>query len=143
MDIESLTLDVEQQVDIKAPIDMVFERLIQRFTVNNVRPDGVAMPMKMERFPGGRWYRDLGENTGHCWATVQSIRSPDLLEFSGPMFMSYPVAGHLIIRLKEENGTTRLTLRHRAFGMIDPEHKTGVNKGWSHYVETVKKDCES
>ena len=49
------------------------------------------MPIKIEAWPGGRWFRDLGDGNGHYWATVQAIKRPTLLEFSGPLFMSYPV----------------------------------------------------
>ena len=51
------------------------------------------MSMKIEPWPGGRWYRDLGNNTGHFWGHVQAIKPPALLEICGPLFMSLP--GHL------------------------------------------------
>ena len=47
------------------------------------------MPMKLEAWPGGRWYRDLGDGNGHFWGHVQAIKRPTLLEISGPLFMSY------------------------------------------------------
>jgi uncharacterized protein YndB with AHSA1/START domain len=100
------------------------------------------MPMRLERRPGGRWYRDLGDDAGHLWGFVQVIKPPTLLEISGPMFMSYPVAGHLALRLTEQDGGTRLSLRHRALGFIDEEHRQGVTAGWSHYLNGVKQDCE-
>lgn len=142
MDFDKMLLDVDQVVEIKAPAAKVFEALLHKLTDENTRPDGVPMPMKMELRPGGRWYRDLGNDTGHCWATVQSIKPPALLEFQGPMFMSYPVSGHLIIRLQEEGGVTRLSLRHRALGLIDENHRAGATMGWNHYLTMVKKDCE-
>src|SRR6202040_911749 len=45
------------------------------------------MPMKLEAWPGGRWYRDLGDNNGHFWGVVQAIKRPTLLEITGPLFM--------------------------------------------------------
>jgi hypothetical protein len=51
------------------------------------------MPMKIEPWPGGRWYRDLGDNDGHLWRHVQAIKQPTLLEIYGPLMMSYPVSG--------------------------------------------------
>ena len=47
-------------------------------------------PMVIEPWPGGRWYRDLGNNAGHLWGHVQVIKPPTLLELCGPMFMSFP-----------------------------------------------------
>ncbi len=48
------------------------------------------MPMKIEPWPGGRWYRDLGDNNGHFWGHVQAIKRPTLLEITGPLLASYP-----------------------------------------------------
>ena len=60
------------------------------------------MPMKLEAWPGGRWYRDLGDDNGHFWGHVQAIKRPTLLEITGPLFMSYPVVSNLQYRLSEE-----------------------------------------
>ena len=62
------------------------------------------MNLKLEAWPGGRWFRDLGNNTGHLWGHVQVIKPPKLLEICGPMMMSYPVASHIQYRLTEEAG---------------------------------------
>ena len=59
---------------------------------DNETPDGKPMPMKIEPWPGGRWYRDLGDDNGHLWGHVQAIKRPTLLEITGPLFMSYPAS---------------------------------------------------
>ena len=41
-------------------------------------PDGKPFPMVIEPWPGGRWYRDLGDNAGHLWGPVQVIKPPAL-----------------------------------------------------------------
>jgi len=142
MELQNLTLDVDQHIEIQASIGDVFEGLVHRLSAGSVAPGGEPMPMRLERRPGGRWYRDLGDDAGHLWGFVQVIKPPTLLEISGPMFMSYPVAGHLALRLTEQDGGTRLSLRHRALGFIDEEHRQGVTAGWSHYLNGVKQDCE-
>ena len=88
------------------------------------------MPMKLEAWPGGRWYRDLGGNAGHYWGTVQSIKPPSLLEICGPLFMSYPAVSNVQYRLSEENGITRLKFTHRAMAQIS--HSAQIQEGWSH-----------
>jgi hypothetical protein len=128
MDNQNLVLEIEQQIDVKAPLKAAFEGLLQQLTDRN------AVPLKLERFPGGRWFRDLGEGAGHLWGVVQVIKPPTLLEIQGPLFMSYPVAGHVQFRLSEVAGGTRLTLRHRAFGLIEDTHRQGVEKGWQHIL---------
>src|SRR4051812_20858589 len=122
------TLTIRKEVQIAAPIDIVFQTLLE--------PLGpfVDMALKLEPWPGGRWYRDLGNKAGHFWGHVQVIKPPKLLEICGPMFMSYPVASHLQYRLTEEAGGTRLVLLHRAIGLIEKEHTEGVEKGWGEVV---------
>lgn len=131
------TLDFSKEQRIDAPIGIVFETVLEEIGPGNEGPPGRPMPMKIEPWPGGRWYRDLGDNTGHLWGHVQVIKPPTLLEICGPMFMSYPAAGHIAYRLKSEGNSTVLTLRHRAFGMIPEEHITGVRSGWSQMLERI------
>ena len=131
------TLNIKKDVLIEAPIDVVFETLLQ--------PAGplVDMALKMEPWPGGRWFRDLGNNTGHLWGHVQVIKPPKLLEIVGPLMMSYPVASFLQYRLTEEAGGVRLALTHQAIGLITPEHMEGVNKGWGDFVGAIKAAAET
>jgi len=51
--------------------------------------------------------------------TVQAIKSPTLLEFSGPLFMSQPVANNVQYRLSEEKRCNVIKFRHLGFG-LDP-----------------------
>src|ERR1700722_14133981 len=108
-------LEVKKEERIAAPIDIVFNTLIAQITEFNATPEK-PMPMKLEAWPGGRWYRDLGNGSGHLWGHVQVIVPPRLLEISGPLFMSFPAVSHLQYRLTSEGNTTVLSLIHRAFG---------------------------
>jgi uncharacterized protein YndB with AHSA1/START domain len=140
MDLEHTVLDVEQQIDVHAPQEAVFEGLLYKLSEGSA-----ILPMKLEAWPGGRWYRDLGDSVGHLWGFVQVIKPPTLLELQGPLFMSYPVAGHVQFRLTPIEGGTRISLRHRAFGLIDESHRQGVGSagsGWQKVLEAVKGHCE-
>ena len=101
------------------------------------------MNLKIEAFPGGRWFRDLGNNVGHLWGHVQVIKPPLLLELVGPMMMSYPVASHIQYRLTPQGGKTLLTLTHRAMGLILPEHTVGMNDGWQKTVDAIREASET
>jgi uncharacterized protein YndB with AHSA1/START domain len=142
MTLEELTLDLEQQVEIKAPPEKVFAAALHRLGKGNTRPDGQSMEMLLEAKPGGRWYRDRGNGVGHLWGFVQVLKAPTLIELSGPMFMSYPAINHLEMKIESTAGGSRLTLRHRALGMIDPQHRKGVGTGWAHTLDLIKKDSE-
>jgi uncharacterized protein YndB with AHSA1/START domain len=100
------------------------------------------MPMKLEPRPGGRWFRDLGGDNGHFWGNVQAIKRPTLIEFAGPLFMSYPVANNVQYRLSERNGVTVINFQHSGFGLIREEHKKGVVIGWSHTLEQIRTRAE-
>lgn len=141
MTLEDLTLDSTQSVDIKADLEDVFRSMLHRFGAGFTNPQGEAMQMKMEEWPGGRWYRDRGNGVGHFWGHVQTIKPPILLELSGPLFMSYPAVNHLEVKLEKREGGTRMVLRHRAMGFIEPAHRQGLVTGWKHLLETIAGDC--
>lgn len=92
------TLEIIKDEKIAAPIDVVFETILEQMGPLNETPDGTSLSMKLEAWPGGRWFRDLGNSNGHYWATVQAIKRPSLLEFSGPLFASYPLVSNVQYR---------------------------------------------
>jgi hypothetical protein len=142
MNLEDLTLDVQQHVDINTTPEKAFAAVLHRFGKGNTKPDGESLQLLLEATPGGRWYRDRGNGIGHLWGFVQAIKPPSLLELSGPMFMSYPAHNHVEIKIEPTSAGCRVALRHRALGMIDPQHRKGVSTGWGHMLNGVKKDCE-
>ena len=140
MKLEEMTLDVQQHVEIKAAIGDVFRSVLYRFGEGFATPKGESMQMILEQWPGGRWFRDRGNGVGHLWGHVQVIKPPVLVELSGPMFMSYPALNHLEVKLEEIAGGTRLALRHRAIGFIEPAHREGVSSGWQHILSVIAGD---
>jgi uncharacterized protein YndB with AHSA1/START domain len=140
--IENMTLDIKQEIQVRAPLDVTFAALLEQMGPHNERGDGVPMPMKIEPWPGGRWYRDLGDHNGHFWGHVQAIKRPTLLEITGPLFASYPFVSNVQYRLAEANGGTLITFRHTALGFIEDQHKEGIGKGWSSLLELVRKRAE-
>jgi len=140
--IESLTLTVTQEIRVKASLQTTFEALLEQIGPENESEHG-KMPMKIEPWPGGRWFRDLGDNNGHLWGHVQAIKRPTLLEITGPLFMSYGVVSNVQYRLSEENGETLIRFHHRAFGVIQEDHRRGVNQGWTDINQRIKTRAES
>ena len=128
--------EIIKDEEIAAPIEIVFETILEQMGPLNSTPEK-PMPMVLEAWPGGRWYRDLGNNTGHFWGTVQAIKAPSLLEIWGPLFMSNPAVSNLQYRLTEENGATRMRFVHRAMGWIG-EQERGVDEGWSELIGRIR-----
>jgi len=140
--IESLTLIVTEEIHVKASLETTFAALLEQIGPENETPEH-KMPMKIEAWPGGRWFRDLGNDNGHLWGHVQAIKRPTLLEITGPLFMSAAVVSNLQYRLSEESGGTLIKFYHKAFGVIQEEHRRGVDKGWAHINGRIKAQAEA
>src|SRR5262245_21636499 len=131
------TLEIRRDLTIDAPIEITFESILEEIGPECEMPDGTPFPMHLEAWPGGRWYRDLGDNKGHLWGHVQVIKPPELLELSGPLFMSYPAVNFLQYRLSAEGKSTRLQFVHRAVGLLTADHREGVKQGWEHWLKRI------
>src|ERR1700675_2777024 len=141
--IESLTLNVIQEIHVRAPLGETFATLLKQIGPENETPDGTPIPMKLEAWPGGRWFRDLGNNNGHNWGHVQAIKRPTLLEFSGPLMMSFAAINNVQYRLSEVDGGTLIKFHHYGFGFIPEDYKSGMPDGWKSMNDRVKKAAES
>ena len=141
--LDELLVAVEQTLEIKAAPADVFVGLIKHLCDFEGEEGKPRVTLKLERWPGGRWFRDLENGNGHLWGFVQSIKPPTLLEVFGPMFMSYPVAGHMIVRLAPVEGGTKLVFKNEFFGPIPAEMRDGsMGDGWGDMLQSMKKDVE-
>jgi uncharacterized protein YndB with AHSA1/START domain len=140
--IDNLTLSITQEMLVRASIEKTFASIVEQLGPANEGQNGVPMPMKIELRPGGRWYRDLGEDNGHFWGVIQAIKRPTLLEITGPLFMSAPVVSNVQYRLKEVPDGTLITLNHTAFGLVPESYREGIGQGWANLFERVRKQTE-
>jgi len=131
-------LRVQKEIEINASASIVFESVLDQIGPGFSMPDGTSMNMKLEQWPGGRWYRDLGNNAGHLWGHVQVIKPPTLIEIVGPMMMSHAVAGHVQYRVTEKAGKCTLAVIHTAIGEISSQHREGLSKGWEMILGKIK-----
>ena len=111
---DNLTLFVESEIDIDAPIETTFDALLEQLTILHRDPGGATLTATLEARPGGRWFRDLGDDNGHLWGHVQVIKRPMLLEIQGPLFMSYPALNHIQYKLESTGSGTRPSRSRRA-----------------------------
>jgi hypothetical protein len=143
--IEDLVIQIDQETHVRASLEATFDAMLTQLGPGNTKPDGEPMPLKIEPWPGGRWFRDLGNNNGHHWGHVQAIKRPTLLEVSGPLMTSFPVTHNVQFRLKEVEGGTLITFHHYAFGVLIglEDFRKGVNVGWTHIVQSIRKLAEA
>jgi hypothetical protein len=143
------SFEISKEIEISAPIEIAFEAMLEQLGPEGQMPGGKPFPMIIETWPGGRWYRDLGNHSiglphestitaGHLWGHVQVIKPPTLLEICGPLMMSQPAINHLQYRFKAAGGVTRLALLHRTVGLILPEHRDGLSEGWQYWLERIR-----
>ena len=141
------TINVTRDIEIAAPLEITFAAALEELGPGSEMPDGKPFPMKIEPWPGGRWYRDLGEagghKYGHLWGHVQVIKAPTLLELTGPMPMSFPAINHVQYRLKAEGAGTRLSFLHRSMGQLPQEMRDGMPEGWDHGLKRIRELAEN
>ena len=140
---EPATIVIAEEIHVDASLEETFASLLVQMGRQNETPDGKPLPMMLEPRPGGRWYRDLGGDSGHLWGFVQSIKRPVLLEIWGPLFISTGATSHLIYRLSESNDGTLITFRHSLVGPVPDEFRQHMAPGWTALHERVKKAAEA
>jgi uncharacterized protein YndB with AHSA1/START domain len=141
-EIDDMTLTITEETHVRAPIAATFAALLEEMGPSNEGRPGTPMPMTLEAWPGGRWFRDLGNDNGHCWGHVQAIKRPTLLEIAGPLMMSFAVSSNLQYRLKEVDGGTSITLTHTALGLFPEGYREQLSQGWPHLLERIRRRVE-
>jgi DNA-binding transcriptional ArsR family regulator len=128
---EQHTLTITQEILVRSSPDATFAALLEEMGPQNLGDNGTPMPMVLEAWPGGRWFRDLGEGRGHFWGHVQAIKAPALLEICGPLMISSPVLSNVQYRLTAVAGGTAIAFRHTAFGLFPDGFREGLGEGWT------------
>jgi hypothetical protein len=143
LSLEQLTLTLTEEIHVRASLETTFETLLEEMGPRNETPYGEKLPMTIEPWPGGRWFRDLGNDNGHFWGVVQAIKRPTLLEICGPLFLSAPVMSNMQYRLTPVDGGTVISFRHSALGFVPDEFRKNVGPGWSVLHQRVQRVAEN
>ena len=141
-EVDDLTLSIIEEIHVNATLEATFEALLEELGGGMTGGEEKPMPMKIEAWPGGRWYRDLGDGNGHFWAHVQAIKRPTLLEFYGPLMLSFAVASNVQYRLKQERGGTLITFHHYAVGAVPADVRAAMEGGWHTILERARRRAE-
>jgi hypothetical protein len=139
---EELTLSIALENHVRASLEATFEALLEQVGPGFETLDGKSLSLKLEPYPGGRWYRDLGGDNGHLWGHVQAIKRPTLLEITGPLFMSVPVVSNVQYRLAAAEGGTLVSFRHSALGFIPADMRKDMSRGWTEVLAGVARRAE-
>ena len=140
--LDGLSIDITQEIHVRSSLTASFAALLAELGPANVGHNDSPMPMTLEAWPGGRWFRDLGDGNGHLWGHVQAIKQPTLLEICGPLMMSFAVASNVQYRLTPKDGGTLITLRHTAFGLFPDGYREALTQGFPQVLDRVKARLE-
>jgi hypothetical protein len=140
--VDNLSLNVTEEIHVHSSLDATFAALLEELGPSNRGHNDTPMPMTLEPWPGGRWFRDISEGNGHLWGHVQAIRRPTLLEITGPLMMSFAVASNVQYRLKDVDGETLITLRHSALGLFPDGYREPLTQGWQRIFDRLRRRVE-
>jgi len=140
---EAQTFTVTEEINVRATLQRTFDSLLANMGRLNQSPDGTPLPMVLEPYPGGRWYRELGGDNGHLWGFVQSIKRPTLLEIWGPLFMSTAATSNLMYRLTETPDGTLIKFTHTVMGPFPEDHRPRLGAGWTALHARVRQAAEA
>jgi len=140
--IDQLSLTITHETLVRSSLAATFQALLDEMGPYNEGQNHARMPMVLEPWPGGRWFRDLGDNNGHLWGHVQAIKRPTLLEIAGPLMMSFAVCSNVQYRLTEVDGGTKITLRHTALGLFPDGYRDALSQGWPQLFERIQRRAE-
>jgi len=140
---ENQTFTITEEIAVNASVEQTFASLVANMGRLNETPDGAPLPMVLELRPGGRWYRELGGDSGHLWGFVQSIKRPALLEIWGPLFMSTAATSNLLYRLTETPEGTLIKFTHTLVGPFPEDHRPRLTSGWTALHARVRKAAEA
>jgi hypothetical protein len=141
-DIERLSVNITEEIHVRSSLTATFAALLEEMGPSNEGQPGTPMPMTLEPWPGGRWFRDLGDNKGHLWGHVQAIKPPTLLEITGPLMMSFAVVSNLQYRLTEIEGGTSITSRLTALGLFPDGYREALSQGLPLLFDRVRRRAE-
>jgi hypothetical protein len=140
--IDNLSLAITDEMHVRATLAVTFAALLEELGPSNRGHNDTPMPMVLEAWPGGRWFRDLGSSNGHLWGHVQAIKRPTLLEITGPLMMSFAAVSNVQYRLTQSDGGTVITLRHTALGLFPDGFREAMSHGSALGFERVRRRAE-
>jgi uncharacterized protein YndB with AHSA1/START domain len=154
MDKLTTTTSLQLEIKIEAGLQTVWKSLTEeadKWWRKDFYSNPSAKQFVIEPKLGGRIYEDCGNGEGTVWYTINSIKSPNLIEMAG--YIPHKNKGFSIsyvkITLEEKSGSTKLILSDSVTGeiMTEAEEKEcgkHYTNGWTMLIkESFKNYVES
>ena len=143
MKTEISSFQIEQQIEINAPLKVVFHSLVNdindwwefRFEEENSR---ITFDSKV----GGFFMENWQNGQGAIWGTVLYYKENEEIRLQGLLGMQGAVNSHYGYRLENNGETTTVKLSHSAVGLLDPNWEESHSHGWSLLLNNLKVHVE-
>ncbi|PUB16727.1 helix-turn-helix domain-containing protein [Paenisporosarcina sp. OV554] len=139
MKLDISSFQIEQQIDINAPLERVFHSLVNdindwwefRFEENNSH---ITFDSKI----GGLFMENWEDGQGAIWGTVLYYKENEEIRLQGLLGMQGAVNSHYGYRLESNGESTTVKLSHSAVGLLDPNWEEAHSNGWSLLLNNLK-----
>jgi DNA-binding transcriptional ArsR family regulator len=143
------TINIVLEIPIKAKIAHVWQCLLQDVNLwwrKDFYTSSRTKEFIIEPKVGGRMYEDYGNDEGLLWAEVIVLDSPNVIELKGHLSPQFggPAISFMKLSLKENDGSTVLTLSDTVLGDVDENTEKELTSGWKMlYEDAFKSYAES
>jgi DNA-binding transcriptional ArsR family regulator/uncharacterized protein YndB with AHSA1/START domain len=127
-------IHLEMEVEIAASPARVFEAMTRDISQwwgipYNISEDieDIVLDAKL----GGHLYETWKGGGSASWGVVTKIKEANLLQITGPIGMSTPVAGVVDFNLVEKANGTVVKLSHQVIGDVNEKTKENYGNGWN------------
>lgn len=143
METEISSFQIEQQIEINAPLKTVFHSLVNdmndwwefRFKEENSH---ITFDPKV----GGFFMENWGNGQGALWGTVLYYKENEEIRLQGLLGMQGAVNSHYGYKLENDGKVTTVKLSHSAVGLLDPEWEKAHSNGWELLLNKLRKHVE-
>ncbi|WP_243840660.1 ArsR/SmtB family transcription factor [Paenisporosarcina antarctica] len=144
MKLEISSFQIEQQIEINAPLTRVFHSLVNdindwwefRFEEDNSK---ITFDPKV----GGLFMENWGNGQGALWGTVLYYKKNEEIRLQGLLGMQGAVTSHYGYRLESNGDATKVKLSHSAVGLLDPKWEESHTNGWALLLNKLKMHSEN
>lgn len=138
-------LDVIVQLSIAAPASRVWKALLEETSswwARDFLTNSEASGFVIDERVGGLAYEDWGDGQGLAWFSVIGLQREKMLMLAGDSNRDWGGPSRTILRvdLREEGGTTELTVTQDTFGQVGEDGGRSLDEGWQYLFGQCFKD---
>lgn len=140
---EISSFQIEQEIEIKAPVERVFQSLVNDInTWWEFRLQAENSHLTLDSTVGGFFKEDWGNGQGAIWGTVLYYKENEEIRLQGLLGMTGAVNSQYGYVLENRGDSTIVKLSHSAVGLLDPNWEEAHSQGWTLLLNNLKEQAE-